>query len=85
MKFVYDKLNFRLVNQKLVEGNVKEKKPYWDCSCVAENFEKHPELTIAEPWWIVVESPEVETSGRPQNPLMNLSLKTTTEIPENLN
>ncbi len=85
LKFVYDKLNFRLVNQKLVEGNVKEKKFYWDCSCAAENFEKHPELTIAEPWWKVVKSHEVETSGRLENPLMNLSSKTTTEIPENLN
>ncbi len=74
---------FRLVNRTSVNEKVKEKKFYWDCSCVAEHFEKHPELTIAKPWWKEIESHEVETVDGLPNPLLALASDTTTEKTEN--
>ena len=74
---------FRLVNRTEVEGKEKEKKLYWDCSCVKEHFGNHSELTIAKPWWTEVEAHEVETLDGLPNPLLTLSSDTTTEKAEN--
>jgi hypothetical protein len=63
---------FRLVNRTAIEGKIKNKKFYWDCSCVASHFANHSELSIVKPWWKEIEAQDVETIDGLPNPIVGL-------------
>ena len=62
--------NNRLVNRTAVEGKVKDKKFYWDCSCIENYATANPEFKIEKPWWKEIDQHEVETVDGLPNPIV---------------
>ena len=59
-----------MVNRTAVQGKVKDKKFYWDCSCIENYATANPEFKIEKPWWKEIDQHEVETVDGLPNPIV---------------